>query len=104
MAQTSLFVKMVAQPGKRDEIVAALETMLPQVAQEDGTLVYSFHLDAADENTVWIFELYSDGDALAAHGGSDAMANCFGLLGPLFAEPPLMVMTTPVPGAKGLPS
>jgi quinol monooxygenase YgiN len=104
MAQTSLFVKMVAQPGKRDEVVAALETMLPQVAQEEGTLVYSFHLDAGDENTVWVFELYTDGDALAAHGGSDAMKSCFGTLGPLFAEPPMMVMATPTAGAKGLPS
>jgi quinol monooxygenase YgiN len=104
MAQTSLFVKMVAQPGKRDDMIAALETMLPQVAQEEGTLVYSFHLDAGDENTVWIFELYTDADALGVHGGSEAMANCFGLLGDLFAEPPMMVMATPTAGAKGLPS
>ena len=62
MTQTSLFVKMVFQPGKRDEGVAALETMLPVVANEPGTLVYSFHRDAGDENAVWIFELYSDGD------------------------------------------
>ena len=55
MTQTSLFVKMVFQPGKRDEGVAALETMLPVVAGEPGTLVYSFHRDAGDENTVWIF-------------------------------------------------
>jgi len=104
MAQTSLFVKMVALPDKRDEMIAALETMLPQVATEEGTLVYSFHTDAGDENTVWIFELYTDGDALGAHGGSDAMAACFGLLGPLFAEPPMMVMATPTANNKGLPS
>lgn len=104
MAQTSLFVKMVALPGKRDEMIGALETMLPQVATEEGTLVYSFHRDAGDENTVWVFELYTDGDALGLHGGSDAMAACFGLLGPLFAEPPMMVMATPTETAKGLPS
>ena len=104
MAQTSLFVKMVAQPGKRDEMLTALEGMLAQVAQEEGTLVYSFHLDAGDENTIWIFELYTDGDALALHGGSDAMKSCFEALGPLFAEPPMMVMATPTARAKGLPS
>jgi quinol monooxygenase YgiN len=104
MTQTSLFVKMVFQPGKRDEGVAALETMLPVVAGESGTLVYSFHLDAGDENTVWVFELYSDGDALGAHGGSDEIKALFGAIGPLFAEPPMMVMATPTGGAKGLPS
>jgi quinol monooxygenase YgiN len=104
MAQTSLFVKMVFQPGTRDQAVEALSTMLPQVESEPGTLVYSFHNDASDENTVWIFELYTDGDALAVHGGSDAIKGMFGKIGGLFAEPPTMIMTTPVGGNKGLPS
>ena len=104
MTQTSLFVKMVFAPGKRDDGVAALETMLPVVADEPGTLVYSFHRDAANEDTVWIFELYSDGDALGLHGGSDAMKELFGTLGGLMAEPPMMVMATPTGDAKGLPN
>ena len=104
MAQTSLFVKMVFQSGKRDEGVEILSSMLPQVETEPGTLVYSFHLDSGDENTVWIFELYTDGDALAAHGGSDAIAAMFGKIGGLFAEPPVMTVTIPVGGNKGLPS
>ena len=104
MSQTSLFVKMVAQPGKRDEILDALETMIPVVAEEEGTLVYSFHADAGDEDTIWIFELYRDGDALATHGGSEAIGAMFGTIGGLFAEPPTMTMTAPVRGSKGLPS
>jgi quinol monooxygenase YgiN len=104
MAQTSLFVKMVFQPGTRDEAVEILSSMLPQVETEPGTLVYSFHLDSGDENTVWIFELYTDGDALAAHGGSEAIAAMFGKIGGLFAEPPIMTVTIPVGGNKGLPS
>lgn len=103
MTQTSLFVKMVFQPGKRDEGVAALETMLSTVESEGGTLIYSFHLDAGDENTVWIFELYSDSEALGIHGGSEAMGALFGVLTPLMAEPPMMVMATPTANAKGLP-
>jgi quinol monooxygenase YgiN len=53
---------------------------------------------------VWIFELYSDGDALGVHGGSDAMKELFGTLGGLMAEPPMMVMSTPTGNAKGLPN
>lgn len=104
MTQTSLFVKMVFQPGKRDEGIGVLERMLPVVAGEPGTLVYSFHLDAGDENTLWIFELYTDGDALGAHGGSEEIKAMFGDLGPLFAEPPMMVMATPSSTSKGLPN
>lgn len=104
MTQTSLFVKMVFQDGRRDEGVAALETMMPTVEAEEGTLVYSFHLDAADANTVWVFELYTDGDALGVHGGSEAIAALFGVLGPLLAEPPQMHMATPTSKSKGLPA
>ena len=107
MTQTSLFVKMVFQDGKRDEGVAALETMLPTVESEEGTLVYSFHLDAADANTVWIFELYADGDALGIHGGSEAMGALFGVLMPMLEAidgNPMMVKATPTPQSKGLPA
>ena len=66
--------------------------------------MYSLHLDAGDENTLWVFELYTDGDALAAHGGSDALKALFEEIGPMFAEAPVMSMATPAAGAKGLPS
>jgi quinol monooxygenase YgiN len=104
MTQTSLFVKMVFKDGKRDEAVAALDTMIPIVEAEEGTLVYSFHLDAGDANTVWVFELYTDVDALGVHGGSEAMAALFGTLAPLMSEPSMMVMSTPTPKSKGLPA
>lgn len=98
--KTSSFVKLTAQPGRRDELLAALQKMLPTVAEEDGTEVYSFHLDRGDENAIWIFELYTDDDALAAHSSSDAMKVLFEDLGGLLGEAPLMVFTTPT-DAKG---
>ena len=104
MTQRSLFVKMKFQPGKRDEGVAALVTMLPTVNGEDGTLVYSFHLDAGDADTIWIFELSTDDAALGVHGGSEARAALGGAIGGLLAEGPLMVMAEPTASNKGLPS
>lgn len=99
--KTSSFVKLTAQPGRRDELLAALQKMLPVVADEEGTEVYSFHLDRADENAVWIFELYTDDDALAAHSASEAMKVLLNDLGGLIGDAPLMVFTTPT-DAKGL--
>jgi quinol monooxygenase YgiN len=104
MAQRSMFVKLVFQPGRRDEAIEVLSTMIPLVAGEPGTLVYSFHTDDADEDVVWVFELYADADALATHGGSDAIKDMFGRIGGLFAEAPTMVMATPTASSKGLPS
>ena len=98
--KTAAFVKLVAHPGKRDELAAAMREMFPAVGDEDGTLIYALHLDKNDDNAVWVFELYRDDDALAAHSGSDAMKGLLGSLPPLLAEPPVMAFTTPT-DAKG---
>jgi quinol monooxygenase YgiN len=101
MAKTSMFVKLTAQDGKRDDLLAALNKMLGAVNEEAGTEIYAFNLDTTDENTIWIFELYADADALATHSSSDAMATLIGDLGGLLGDAPLMVATTPVSG-KGI--
>lgn len=100
MPKTSSFVKLVAKPGQRDELLTALRGMLPTVETEEGTEVYSFHEDRSDDNALWIFELYRDEDALAEHSSSEAMRNLLGALGPVIAEPPMMVFATPT-DAKG---
>ena len=104
MAQTSVFVKLTAQPGKRDEAIAALERMLPTVHAEEGTLVYSFHRDAGNEDVLWVFELYTDGDALGVHAQSPAMAELIGSFGDLLGAPAEMHLATPTANGKGLPS
>ena len=101
MAKPSMFVKLTAQPGKRAELLAAFDTMIAAVEAEPGTLVYSVHADDSDDDAVWIFELYSDKDALAAHAGSDAMKALGGDLAGLLAGAPMLVATTAHNG-KGL--
>jgi quinol monooxygenase YgiN len=103
MPQTSMFVKLTSKPGQRDELVAALDKMLAAVADEPGTLVYTVHLDNADENAVWIFEFYTDEDALAAHSASSAMKALMGDLGAVLGDGPILAATTPHAG-KGLPA
>ena len=100
MAKPSVFVKLTAQPGKRDELVAAFAPMLAATADEAGTEIYSIHLDKADEDVVWIFELYTDDDALAIHSSSDTMKAVGAGLGPLLADTVLSMATAE--SGKGL--
>ncbi len=60
MSKTSLFVRMKTHAGKRDEALAALMAALPSAEAEEGTEIYSFHVDKADPDVLWVFELYSD--------------------------------------------
>jgi quinol monooxygenase YgiN len=98
MAKASMFVKLTSQPGKRAEMIAALEKILPTVAHEAGTLIYTINTDDGDEDVVWMFELYTGPDALAAHSSTEGMATLMGDLGGLLGDGPLLVATTPVSG------
>ncbi len=103
MSNPSMFVKLTAKPGQRDELIAAFDKMLGAVADEPGTLAYSVHTDNADENVVWIFEYYADDEALTAHSGSAAMQTLMGDLGGLLGDAPILAATTSHAG-KGLPA
>ena len=100
MAKVAIFAKLTAQPGKRDEAAAALGPLFERVDQEEGTEQYVLHEDLGDENVLWFYEMYSDGDALEAHGSSDAMKQTFGAVGELLADTEI-VMAAPTRG-KGV--
>jgi quinol monooxygenase YgiN len=101
MTKVALVAKMKAASGKRDELVEAFGPLYEAVAGEEGTEIYALHLDATDADVVWFYELYRDGDALAAHGGSEAMKAMGGQFASLLAERPELIFLTPV-RAKGL--
>ena len=102
MSMTSVIAKITVQPGKRDELVAAFADYFPTVEGEDGTIVYAISTDRADDDVVWVYELYPDGDALAAHSSSEAFSAFAGKLGGLLAGAPELHLATPVL-AKGHP-
>ncbi len=87
MGKVALIAKLVAQDGKRDELLAALKGLSAQVEDEPGTEVYVINADAADQNTVWSFEVYADQAALGAHGSSDAMKAAGAQFATLLAAP-----------------
>jgi quinol monooxygenase YgiN len=101
MPKVALFAKIAVQPGKRDEVLAVFEELLPTVEAEEGTELYVFHRDDTDENVIRVFELYTDHEALGAHAGSPAMAEAFTKVAALIDGAPEMVMASPA-FAKGI--
>lgn len=101
MSKTAMIAKLPIQEGKKDEFLAAFAAMAEQVDQEPGTEVYILHWDRKDDHVAYIYELYSDKDALKAHGGTDAMQALQAALGGLLAGAPELIGLTPESG-KGL--
>ncbi|MEM9036754.1 MAG: antibiotic biosynthesis monooxygenase [Actinomycetota bacterium] len=102
MSKVAIIAKLTAAEGKRDDLVAALtEHAVAAVADEPGCEIYAPHADTGDEVTVWFYELYTDGDALAAHGKTEGFAAMGAALGGLLAGAPEIHVLDPIV-AKGL--
>lgn len=95
MSKVSLIAKIPLQPGKREAFVEAFTPMMEAVKDEAGTELYVLNFQDNDENVVWIYELYTDADAMVAHSGSEAMANLTGALGDLVGGAPELIACTP---------
>ena len=99
MPKHSLIAKLVCTEGRNAEFEAELATLIEASNEEAGLEIYSVHRDT--DNVYWFFELYTDDDAVTAHGTGDAMKVAMATTGAFLAAPPEIHRLTPV-AAKGL--
>jgi quinol monooxygenase YgiN len=97
----ALIARITARPEAAAEAEVALRGLVDAAAEEAGTVEYVLNREG-DSGSFWFFEVYADQAAFDAHGQNPALAEAFGTLGPLLAEPPEMHLLTPLQ-AKHLP-
>lgn len=100
MSKVAVIAKIVAKPGKRDEVAKVMGSLVGPVGEEPGTEVYIMHEDLGNEDVIWFYEVYTDSEALAVHGKSEALASAFGKISDFVAEKPEISVLKPV-AAKG---
>jgi (4S)-4-hydroxy-5-phosphonooxypentane-2,3-dione isomerase len=101
MAKVAVTARVRAKEGRAEELIAAFGALLEQAQEEPGTLLYTVNRSTDDPRLFWVYELYADGDAFAAHSRSDAMAAAGPVLEEIIAESELIV-GEPLSG-KGMP-
>jgi quinol monooxygenase YgiN len=101
MSKVSLIAKLPLKADKKDEFVEKFGGMIAAVNDEAGTEIYILNFEQANENIAWVYELYTDADAMTIHSSSDAMAALIGALGDVLDGAPEMIVLTPHSG-KGL--
>jgi quinol monooxygenase YgiN len=101
MSKVAVIAKFPAAPGKRDQLIEALQAALANAETEAGTLTYILHEDSKDPDAVWFYEMYTDKDALAAHGSSEAFKALGPAVAPFVGGRPEITYLRPV-GGKGL--
>ena len=94
-----LIVKMVATAGKRDELISLL---LQGTAAMPGCLSYVIARDSADDDGIWVTEVWIDKASHDASLSLPAVQKTIGATRPMIAAFNSPVVTTPV-GGQGLP-
>ena len=101
MSKVSVWARIPLKPGVREEAAEVLKWAISNTLSEEGTLQYILLEDAKDPDALFFYELYTDGDALAAHGGADWFKELGPKLAPFLAGAPTLQFLTPLAG-KGL--
>jgi len=99
----AVLARLEAAPGKRAELVDALQQALVNADDEPGTRIYLMHTDDSDDDAVWFYEMYADRDALDAHRSTDGFKALGAAIAGLVAGRPELTFLTPV-GGKGIPT
>ncbi|MEZ5343439.1 MAG: antibiotic biosynthesis monooxygenase [Acidimicrobiales bacterium] len=99
MTKISL-IAIPAAEGKAGAMKEALAALVAAAEEEAGLEIYSAHQDGANPRLL-LFELYTDADAFAVHGKSDAMKAAMGAVGANMGGKPEIPRMTPVV-AKGI--
>jgi len=93
-----LIAKLTALPGKRDEFISIVSAATREMP---GCFSYVMAKDAADENTIWVTEVW---ESELSHDASLALGPVLSAIvraKPLIANFERVAVTTPVAGVHG---
>jgi quinol monooxygenase YgiN len=97
--EVHVFATLTAQPGKADEVRAALQTLVAATRTEPGNLHYMLHEDPKTVGSFFFFEAYQDQAAVDAHMKSPHLAAAFAAVGKLLTGAPVITPTKLVAGS-----
>lgn len=83
----SVYGRMTALPGQRDELIAVLLDGL-RASGDGGLLAYSINALSGDPDTIWLTQLWIDKEAHDATTRSERVAAASRRIPPLLAEQP----------------
>jgi len=84
----SVYGRMTAVPGRRDELVALLQEGALAGGDDSGLLTFVINTVPDDPDTIWLTQLWADKEAHDATTRSEAVATVSRRLPPLLAQPP----------------
>lgn len=97
MASFGALLQLTAREGRREELLRVLGNYLGTLQDgEPGTTLITVAADPNDDDGVWMWEEFADGDAVQAHFAHDFFRALQLELAELLAEPVAMRPLVPV--------
>ena len=94
MPRVVIFTRLTAAPGRRAELLAALEALGDATRQEPGVETFVVHPARDEPDTVLGYEVFHDDAALAAHQAAEHVQAIGPTLAALLAAPPAITYAT----------
>jgi quinol monooxygenase YgiN len=83
MDEPAGWVTFVAKEGRGPELIELLGKMAAVASRDDGCEIYAVHQSRRDPNTIFVYELYRDKDALKRHQANGELRDLGSGLGAL---------------------
>ena len=94
--RVGLFVRLAANPGGRPGLLDALNRYADQLADQTHIEAFVIALDPDDQDIVWVYEWFTDEDALNHHRTTTPFANLINEIPELLASPPGLLRIDPL--------
>lgn len=94
--RVGLFVRLVCQPGRRTAVLDATNRYMDALEAEPGTEAYIVAVDPKEDDVLWIYEWFTDTEAMEAHRSSEPFGAIMAELPGLLASPPALIRIDPL--------
>lgn len=95
MSKLAMIIKTRTRPGKREDVANLYrEHMAPRAKANDDQEVVVWCDDAHDPDVFYLFEIYSNQEAMGANAQAPWFADYMAAVGPLLAAEPEVGMAT----------
>lgn len=92
----TLLVRIVAKSGMRPAVLELLNTYTDGLGEEPGTEMFVVSLDPENEDTVWLYEMFRDEDAMEEHRASDGFHTLMASMPAYLDGPPAVLRMDPL--------
>jgi quinol monooxygenase YgiN len=96
VGRIGMVIRLQVRPGGRPALLDALHRYADDLSEEPGTEMFTISVDPDDEDLVWLYEWFADGDAQRAHQSSGAFARMATELTDVLASPPGVLRLDPL--------